>query len=329
MNMPSKIGTRPIVRHLMAIVALMLFSSSAMATITNDREIRKDYPLTKLTDKVYVIHGPNEMPSPQNQGFRNNPVIVLTGKGVVVVDPGGSMYVGKMVVRKVRELTKDKIVAVFNTHVHGDHWLGNHGIKLFYPEARIYAHPDMKAGAKHGDGDMWVRALNQRTHGEAEGTRPVLPDTGVQDGQVLKFGDVSFKVYYAGKAHSDTDIMIELVEEKVFLFGDNVRNENTSPFMASLTGNLAAIETGLATGANVFVPGHGLSGDMKVVSRYRDFLLNLKGSVKKYYDQDMSDFQMKPKVIKDLAKYRRWAGFDENIGRLINSVYREVESESF
>jgi len=30
-----------------------------------------------------------------------------------------------------------------------------------------------------------------------------------------------------------------------------------------------------------------------------------------------------------LAKYKDWSGFDENIGRLINLAYLEVEAESF
>ena len=42
--------------------------------------IATDYPLAKITERVYVLHGPNEMPNKQNQGFMNNPGFVLTKK---------------------------------------------------------------------------------------------------------------------------------------------------------------------------------------------------------------------------------------------------------
>jgi len=50
---------------------------------------------------------------------------VLTAKGVVVVDPGSSVQVGEMLLKKIATVTKDPVIAVFNTHIHGDHWLGN------------------------------------------------------------------------------------------------------------------------------------------------------------------------------------------------------------
>ena len=44
--------------------------------------ISGDFPATRLTEHVYVIHGPNELPNRHNQGFMNNPGFVLTTKGV-------------------------------------------------------------------------------------------------------------------------------------------------------------------------------------------------------------------------------------------------------
>jgi glyoxylase-like metal-dependent hydrolase (beta-lactamase superfamily II) len=34
-------------------------------------------------------------------------------------------------------------INIFNTHVHGDHWLGNQAIVERYPAVKIYAHPNM------------------------------------------------------------------------------------------------------------------------------------------------------------------------------------------
>lgn len=77
------------------------------------------------------------------------------------------------------------------------------------------------------------------------------------------------------------------------------------------------------------MPGHGQSGDKKIIQQYRDFLVALKNEVQKHFESGLIDFEMKPKIIKTLNKYKSWAGFDENIGRLINLAYLEVENESF
>lgn len=307
-------------------IGMFAFNSAALAV---DRSIQKDYPLTKLSNNVYVIHGPNTDVSKENQGFRNNPVIVTTQAGVVIIDPGSSAYTGEMIINKAKTVSDKPVIAVFNTHGHGDHWLGNHGIRKHFPKATIYAHPLMKARLEAGDADMWVGAMSKRTEGMTDGTKAVLPDRVVNNGDKVQLGGITLRIHHNGKAHSTNDIMIDILEEKVFVFGDNLRNENLSMFMESFSGNLAALEIGHMSKATVFVPGHGQSGDRKIIDKYRDFILALKKEVKKHYEAGLSDFEMKPKIVNSLARQKGWTGFEENIGRLVNLAYLEVESEAF
>jgi glyoxylase-like metal-dependent hydrolase (beta-lactamase superfamily II) len=293
------------------------------------RSIRSDYPLDRLTPNVYVIHGPTADPTPENQAFRNNPGIVLTPEGVVVIDPGSSVHVGDMVVRKVKTLTSKPIVAVFNTHSHGDHWLGNEGIKLAYPRAVIYAHPKMKAMAIQDEGRMWIKAFNTLSAGAAEGTTPVGPHKAVNDGDVIAIGGTRFRILYPGPSHSDHDIMSEIPDEKVLFFGDIVRDGLLGPFMTSFKGNIAAIDRGLNTGAKVFIPGHGRSGDATVARNYRLFLVTLREQVRRNYRNGLSDFEMKPRIAKALTAYRDWSSLDESLGRLVSAAYQEIEAEEF
>jgi glyoxylase-like metal-dependent hydrolase (beta-lactamase superfamily II) len=293
------------------------------------RTIRADYPLDRLTPNVYVIHGPTADPTPENQGFRNNPGIVLTKEGVVVIDPGSSVHVGEMVVRKVKTLTDKPVVAVFNTHAHGDHWLGNEGIKLAYPRAVIYAHPKMKAMASQDEGRMWIKAFNERSAGAADGTTPVGPEKAVNDGDVIAIGGTRFRILHPGPAHTDHDLMIEVPEEKVLFFGDVVRGGLFSPFQASFKGNIAAIDRGLKTGSRVFVPGHGRSGDATGAMNYRRFLELMRDQVRHSYRNGLSDFEMKPIIAEALTAYRDWSGLDESLGRLVSAAYQEIEAEEF
>ena len=55
----------------------------------------------KVSEHVYVIHGPLELPNESNEGFMNNPAFIIGEQGVVIVDPGSSVQVGEMVLGKI------------------------------------------------------------------------------------------------------------------------------------------------------------------------------------------------------------------------------------
>lgn len=291
--------------------------------------IAGEHKLAQITKRVYVLHGPNELPNKINQGFMNNPGFVLTKKGVVVIDPGSSVQVGELVLKKIAEVTKDPVIAVFNTHIHGDHWLGNQAIKAAHPKAVIYAHPKMKAKTAT-DGAGWVTLFENMTDGAVRGTRPVAPDTHVEHDETLALGGMHFRVYHNGKAHTDGDIMVEAVEEKVMFLGDNALVDRIGRMDdGDFKGNVAALELALATGAQHFVPGHGPASGRTVAADYRDYLKALHAEVKKYYDQGMTDFDMKPKVAAALVRFKAWKDFEDQLGKHISLAYLQVEADAF
>ncbi len=311
---------------------LLLLTTSCSVKPDADKAppIKQDFAVTKITDRVYVIHGPKEFPNKKNQGFMNNPGFVLTDKGVVVVDPGSSVQAGEMVLQKIAGVTKDPVIAVFNTHIHGDHWLGNHAIKAAFPKAVIYAHPKMIERVKAGEGESWVKLLDDLTEGATRGTKVAVPDIGIEGGETLKLRNLTFRVYHNGKAHTDADILIEVVEEKAIFLGDNVVNKVATRMDDSdIKGQIKTIDLALKTPAKHYIPGHGQSGGREVAQRHQAYLKSLHASVKKYYDQGLSDFEMKPKVVKDLSAYKDWARFDDEIGRAISMIYLQVEAKAF
>lgn len=288
-----------------------------------------DFPLVRLSERVYVIHGPNEFPNKANRAFMNNPGFVLTKKGVVVIDPGSSVQVGEMLLAKIATVTKEPVIAVFNTHVHGDHWLGNDAIRRAWPKAVIYAHPKMIEKAAI-EGEAWIKNLNQLTDGAVRGTQVTVPNLAVENEDTLALGGVHFRIYHTGHAHTDADIMIEAVEEKTVFLGDNVMNARAGRLDdGDIAGNVAACDTALKIDAVHFVPGHGKSGGREIVVAYREFLTKLTASVKKHYSLDASAADIKPKVVADLQAYKGWANFDAEIGKLVSYAYRRTEQDSF
>ena len=307
---------------LAASVLLLLSCSSAKAP-----PIERDYTAARITDRVYVIHGPNEFPNRVNQGFSNNPGYVLVHGGVVVIDPGASVQVGELVLRKVAAVTHDPVIAVFNTHIDGDHWLGNQAIKAAFPGAVIYAHPKMLEAIRGGDGEKWIEIMNTATDGACRGTKVVAPDLGLDQGDALRLRGTTFRIYHNDRARTDNDIMIEVVEEGVIFLGDNVLNRRIAanfPGQGNIQGQIESIDLALGTGAGHFIPGHGMSGGREMALVYQTFLRSLRGSVKKYYDQGLSNLDMKDKVMRDLDPYKEYSGFD-NLGHVIDAVYHQID----
>ncbi len=314
---------------LLILLSTLVAATGAYARQDNPRAFKGDYPVTKVTKQIYVIYGPYEMPNKQNQGFRSNPAFVVTSAGVVVIDPSGGVNVGEMVLNKIRGITDKPVVAVFNTHSHGDHWLGNDAIKRAYPKVVIYGHPKMKAALEAGEGELWVKMMNEATQGATAGTVAVGPDKTVSHGDVVKIGDRQFRIHYYGSAHSDNDILIEVVEDKVLFVGDVVRVKALGSQEGSFKGNIAAIEKMLSLPVKIFVPGHGPVGGREQLVDYKRYLEKFYATVQQLYKEGIADFEMKPKVFEALKEYRGWAEFDTFIGPHISHAYLEVEKDEF
>lgn len=289
-----------------------------------------DYPAEKITSNTYVIHGPQGFPSPENKGFMNNPVFTITKTGVVVIDPGSSLYTGQMVLRQIRKLTDKPITHVFGTHVHGDHWLGNHAFKDAFPDATFIGHPQMIIQAKGGVADSWVKNMSTLTKGATDGTKAVIPSMAVDDAENMEIGGFTFRIFAPKQAHSGTDIMILIVEDKVLITGDNVLNERVGRMDdATFRGSISACDVALSSGAKYFIPGHGPTGDKTVVEDYKTFLSTIYETAAVLTEEGLSDFEMKPRIVAKLEAFQRWMDFEDLIGKHVSLAMLEAERASF
>ena len=309
----------------MAVYSNVLAHSPAPFPSTGNLIVRQ------ITEHVYVAHGPQAFPNPKTAGFMNNPGFIVTSDGVVVVDPGSSVQIGRKLLRSIRSVTERPVVAVFNTHVHGDHWLGNQAIHESYPQARIYAHQRMLDHVDAGAGEEWIALFDQLTEGATDGTRVIAPSIGLHGGEVIRIGELSFRIHHTGKAHSDNDIMIELPADSALFTGDIVtdkRIQSARPEDSDIFGQIRAIEVALGTDSRWYIPGHGHSGGREIAEQQLLFLQRLLGAVQRHYAQGLSDFEMVDPIKRDLSIYSDWYNFDE-LGRVIGHVYLRVEEELF
>ncbi len=290
----------------------------------------EEYKFENTTGDVFVMHGPKEDPNKANEGFMNNPAFVIANNGLIVIDPGSSYLVGKKIIKQIEKISTKPILAVFNTHIHGDHWLGNQAIVEKYPDVKIYAHAKMIADAKNGDGDMWVELMATLTEGLSTGTIATYPTDKTENQQIITIDNKQFKVHNPyKKSHTDTDIMIESIDDKVLFLGDNSLNNRMGRFseISSMLDNIKTLEYAINLNLVSYTPGHGLSGDANTaVKQFLDYLIILKNNIKKGYDDDLADFEIKPLLLAKVKKYQNWSGFNEQFGRNINIMYLEIEA---
>ena len=291
----------------------------------------KDYPFEQVAENTWVIHGPLDMPNVSNQGFMNNPGIVLTDSGVVIVDPGSSVQAGEMVLRMLEKVSDQPVIAVFNTHIHGDHWLGNQAIRAAYPEAPIYGHTEMLAMVEAGSGDTWVELMDRLTEGATKGTRVVGPSHAVKHGDTIKIGNKTFRIHHYGQAHTRTDIMIQVEEDEVVFLGDNVTAKRI-PRMTdgNFMGNISTVDKiSEIECISTWIPGHGPTGDATIVKAYRDYLQAVYSSAEKAFNEDLDSSDVKAISLKATTQYKDWSGYDDELGPQGAQAFMEVEAAEF
>ncbi len=291
-----------------------------------------DIAAKKLSDHVYVVIAPDGFPNAKNQGMMSNVTFVVTQKGVVILDSGASVQIGEMVLRQIRKVTDKPVIAVFNTHYHGDHWLGNHAFVEAYKDIPIYAHPLTTSAIKTGQGEFWQHLMERSTDNATLGTIVTPPNQEVKHGDELKFGEVTIRCHHYGKAHTPADVCFEIVEDKIVHVGD-VAMDRRIAFMedGSYLGTFKTMDELQKIKPKLWLPGHGQPGP-DVLKNNRELFEGIYGACVEAVKQGKPLEEAKAMVLAD-PRVKKWApqtkGFNENIGNYTSLAYTEAEQANF
>lgn len=293
----------------------------------------KDHPLRQISKHVWIIFSPDGFPTPENQGMMCNLTFVDTPKGLVVVDSGASVQIGEMAIRQIRKKFTKPVIAVINTHYHGDHWLGNDAFAAAYPDLPIYAHPGTMAEIRGMQGNLWRTLMEQWTNQATLGTRVVPPNRPLDHGNELKFGDVTLRVHHYGKAHTPSDICIEVVEDKLTCVGDvamdrRIANMDDGSFLGTFK---AYDELEKNARSAIWLPGHGEPGP-NVLKWNRTLFEGIYQTCEKAVKAGLPLEEAKALVLKDprvASNARDTKGFEANIGKYVSLAYLEAEAAAF
>jgi glyoxylase-like metal-dependent hydrolase (beta-lactamase superfamily II) len=200
------------------------------------------FEVQRLSDRVLVLK--------ELSPWESNHVVIVGDSGLVLVDPGHSAVMGRLIREATaRELGRDRFAYVIDTHGHWGHCWGNSA----FPEATVIAHDNVREEMRADEANLERRAASMRGQAEQASARlaeldPASeeartarqerdhlerivaglaePGFAVQPPQLtftdhlrLDLGDLSLDMAYLGRGHSDSDITILIPEEKVLLLG--------------------------------------------------------------------------------------------------------------
>lgn len=293
----------------------------------------KDHPLRQVSPHVWMIFSPDGFPTPENQGMMCNITFVDTAKGLVVVDSGASVQIGEMAIRQIRKTFNKPVIAIINTHYHGDHWLGNHAyVEAYGNSLPLYAHPGTIKAIEGVQGNMWRTLMEQWTNQATLGTRVVPPRQPLEHGAELKFGDVTLRLHHFGTVHTPFDLCVEVVEDKLMLVGDVAMDRRIANMDdGSYLGTLQAYDTLEKTGCTLWLPGHGEPG-AKVLQWNRELFEGIYRPCEQAIKDGLPLEAAKAQVLKDprvASRARDTKGFETNIGKYVSLAYLEAEAAGF
>jgi len=297
-------------------LAVIPFASSAV-----------DFPapkVVKLSERVHVLLGPIQHANKNNQGYMINSTIIIGDKGVVLVEPGGTDEVGQFIKQQVRNITSKPITHVFNTHSHGDHYLGN----IAFPEATIISSEKCRDSVIQM-GEEWVGFMESMVGRKFTNTKPVTASVTYPPNSKTNttLNGVEMLIWVPPGSHTDGDLMIYLPAEKVLIAGDILVNGIVPTFQfGSIRNWLEVLKKIEKTDTKVFVPGHGpLMTKGEVVSMH-DVIARIYSDVKKGYLAYKSESEIREQI--NLSEWKKLERQHE-INRNINHAYLEAEKEVF
>lgn len=283
--------------------------------------------LIQVSPRVYYVTGPPGTPT-DNNGFMSNAGVVITDEGVVVLDALGTPSLAFLLLTKIREITDKPVVKVISTHYHADHI---YGLQVFKEQGAEMIAP---SGAKNylaaDSAEARLKERRESLFPWIDGsTYLVKPDRYITDKTQLTLGGIDFLLTPLGSTHSDGDLTIEVVQEKVLFSGDLIF-EGRVPFVAGSDikhwiENLSKLDV---KKYKVIVPGHGKAAAdpadaVNFTFRYLDILYkNMLAGVEDMTPFDETFAAMDLGIYKDMpaARVNRMNAYSIYIGLEASSV---------
>jgi glyoxylase-like metal-dependent hydrolase (beta-lactamase superfamily II) len=188
--------------------------------------------------------------------------VVLGGQHVLLIDTRASPSHARVIADELRELTRDPVSVVVDTHWHWDHSFGN---SVFRP-APIWGHVRVAERLRR-DGAAAIRKVSAAEPGIAEALAEVVidpPERTFEERATIHVGNRAVELSYHGRGHTDGDIVVVVPDADVLFAGDLIENGAPPSFGDGYPLDWpATVQRLLPLATGAIVPGHGNVGDQR------------------------------------------------------------------
>jgi glyoxylase-like metal-dependent hydrolase (beta-lactamase superfamily II) len=282
--------------------------------------------LIPVSEHVYYVQGKAGVAT-ANEGFISNASVIVTDEGVVLFDALGTPSLANKLLGLIREVTDKPIKKVLVSHYHADHIYGLQVFKEQGAEIIAPAGAEIYINSPNAESRLQERRVSLYPWVD-ENTHVVSPDRYVEKSLKFTLGGVEFIATHLGDAHSDADMMLYILPDKVLLSGDIIF-EGRVPFVGSAnTKNwLKTLQQLETDNVQALIPGHGpaASNPQKAISLTREYLAYLRKTMGEAVNEMMSFDQAYEET--DWSAFESLPAFKEANRRNAYQVYLSLEAE--
>jgi quinoprotein relay system zinc metallohydrolase 2 len=280
-------------------------------------------PVQEVAPGVFVHAGEIALMSEENLGDIANIGFVIGGKGVAVIDTGGSVPIGERLLAAIRSRTDKPILYVINTHEHPDHVFGNAAFEGL--GATFVGHRNLPRSLAMR-GQFYLKACRRIIGDKLVDEVKIIPPTlTVADRLTLDLGGRTLELQAWPPAHTDCDLTVFDQATRTLFAGDLVFVGHLPIIDGSLKGWLGDLDGLASVPAERVVPGHGPVGLPwpQALDSERAYFLGLEKDVK----ESIAKGEPVDGAVKWAGQSQRddWRLFDDYNARNVTAAYSEFE----
>ena len=225
---------------------------AALAAVVFYQQVH-DLQTEQVTPDVQVIYG-----------LGSNVGVLRTERGSVVVDSMTFRSQGARIFERAQDFG-GPLQALVNTHYHVDH---THGNPAFPVGTKVVSTERTLRYLEALDADYW--------QGDAAGT---LPNETFRNAHELRVGEKTLRLLHPGRGHTDADLVVLFVEDKVLHAGDLFFNGRYPNIDLEAGGSVrewvATLDRVLELDFEHVIPGHGPVTDREGLRQFQSFMRQL------------------------------------------------------
>jgi cyclase len=213
------------------------------------------FTVTEVSPDLHVI----------SSEWGGNVGVLKTSEGTVIVDTMTLSLQGKVIRDMAESITGEPVVMIINSHYHLDH---THGNPAFDPATRVVATERTLHHLQQLDADYFS--------GEAA---QLLPKETFENEKVINVGNKTLWLLHPGRGHTDGDLVVMFVEDRVLHTGDLFFNRRYPNIDLEAGGSIVAwgdtLEGLFTLPFDAVIPGHGTVTDAAGMRQFQQFIREL------------------------------------------------------